>query len=75
MENGADIEAQEVAEGYTALILASAHGYLDIVTCLLDQGARRDVITRDGDTALTWAIERSRPGSDHNDIVNLLSSQ
>lgn len=73
LDQGADVEAREVVQGYNALILASAHGYPDIVEMLLAHGADPTLATRDGYTALSWAMERARPGSGHGRIIRLLN--
>ena len=53
--------------GWTALILASAHGHTDIVKLLLDKGALIDMTGTDGWTAL---IAASQTG--HVDVASLL---
>ena len=72
LERGADVDAREVVQGYNALILASAHGYADVVALLLAKGADRNAVTEDGYTALSWAMERAKPGSGHGRVIHLL---
>ena len=51
-------------DGLTPLMCVSINGRVEIVKLLLAAGAKRDKITTDGRTALTWATER-----DHHEII------
>lgn len=44
--------------GWTALMAAAAQGHGDVVAWLLEAGARPDVVTEDGDSALSLAAAR-----------------
>ena len=55
--------------GTTALMMASAWGYTDIVRLLFDRGADPTIMTYNGDTALSLAIT-----SGNGNIVRLLES-
>jgi len=57
--------------GFTALIIASAHGHADAVQYLMDQGANVDVRAGENDvTALMYAA-----ASDHVNVVKALLTQ
>jgi ankyrin repeat protein len=57
----------ETSGKFTALILASEQGNIDIVKLLLDNGADVNAKTTSGRTALIWARENR-----HENIVKLL---
>jgi ankyrin repeat protein len=65
-KGGADVNAKD-KEGNTALIYASARGYVDAVQYLLDQGAKTQAETSNGSTALQLAA-----GAGHVSILSLL---
>ena len=55
VENGADIETKKDIYGWTALILATKNGRLEIVKYLIDQKADIEAKDNDGWTALILA--------------------
>ena len=60
IEKGADVNAQN-NNGWTALMLASAWGYIDIVTLLIEEGAYVNARTKHGNTALMYASQEGHP--------------
>ena len=56
-------------EGYTALMLASVNGRIEVLRLLLDAGADKNMADNDGDTAAMLASLRG-----HVDIVSLLEA-
>ena len=67
IDNGADINAiknkgvaADNQTGWTPLMFACNHGYLDIVKLLLEKGADLNIINNDGDSAKDIAITRKR---------------
>ena len=71
IEAGANVDARRVGRkdgGDTALITAATHGYLSVVTELLDAGARGvNAMDKNGNTALIYAARNG-----HTDIVKKL---
>jgi hypothetical protein len=66
--DGADINAAEADDGYTALMWASYKGYLEVVRLLIEKGADVNAAeTDDGYTALMWASQEG-----HAEVVKLL---
>ncbi len=55
IESGADIDAQGDSYGYTALISACEHNYIEMVRYLLSKGADPNITAKDGSTALIRA--------------------
>ena len=68
MESGADINSKN-KDGSTALMSASANGYIDIVKFLIEKGI--DINARDngGMSALRYAF-----ANENDDVVRLLKS-
>ena len=64
--DGVDINIQS-KNGYTALIIASYHGYTEIVKILFEEGADINIQNNEGDTALTHAEKQG-----HVEIVKIL---
>eukprot|EP00438_Fugacium_kawagutii_P014931 Skav215671 [mRNA] locus=scaffold310:174339:175472:- [translate_table: standard] len=58
VDSGADKNAATAEEGMTALCFASAEGCLEMVEWLVEAGADKDVVTAEGKTAFSWAVER-----------------
>ena len=56
LERGADPNLVDRERGNTALMLAANRGSLDILRLLLAQGARVDIVAKDGWTALEAAV-------------------
>ena len=69
LDLGAEIDARDQF-GWTALHVASAHGYADSVRVLLARGASRDLLTAHGKSALDFAVANRRA-----DVVELLSER
>ena len=68
LDKGAQIDAQENKDGWTALMYASARGHSEIVRLLVDRGAELDITDKkDGETALILASARG-----HSEIVKIL---
>jgi ankyrin repeat protein len=67
LKSGANVNVQGTAEGFTALIVASAEGLEATVRLLLEYGADPGVIDRDGDTALGFARAKG-----HTAVIGLL---
>src|SRR6056297_2658506 len=55
VESGVDIDAQDNSYGYTALMWASEHNYIDMARYLVSKGADPDMRANDGTTALIRA--------------------
>ncbi len=51
---------------------AASIGILETVKLLLDKGADVNARNNEGQSALSLALESAYPGSDRNDIVELL---
>lgn len=74
-EPGAELIRKRVLEGldstneagFSPLMEASFNGYTGIVSALLREGADPSLKTKNGKTALTWAIQKG-----HNEICALL---
>jgi ankyrin repeat protein len=64
---GAEVNLQETAEGFTALMMAAAEGQVEVVRLLLAHGASADIIDRDGDTAEKFARDKG-----HSEVLKLL---
>ena len=58
--SGADVNLADAAEGWTALMLASAEGHQPVVQVLLQHGADPRVADQDGDTAISHARARGQ---------------
>ena len=52
LENGADIEAKEASQGFTALIMCGEKGHEGTARVLLERGADTEAKTAKGSTAL-----------------------
>ena len=61
LERGADVNIQGSLEGFTALMTAAAEGQVKVVRVLLAYGADPDVKDVDGDTAESFAKQKSHP--------------
>ena len=61
IDNGADVDMKNDADGVTPLHLAAIYGEIEIVKSLIDNGAHVDLKDKDGETPLRWAVlgERS----------------
>ena len=68
LDAGAEVDAVEAEEGFTALMYAAAEGHLEVVRILLAGGANRDLRDMDGDVARDFAV-RSR----HPEVARLLA--
>ncbi|MBO1347839.1 MAG: ankyrin repeat domain-containing protein [Hormoscilla sp. GUM202] len=66
---GASLEAQD-GKGWTALMMAAAHGHAEVVQVLLEHGAELKAQDDRGSTALMMAESSNYP-----DRVNLLKKQ
>ena len=64
---GVDVNAPDNATGLSALMIAGQEGYREIAEALLKAGADKDVKTREGKTALDFALEKG-----HQDVAALL---
>lgn len=67
LESGADIDCRNRTDGFTALILASKNGHMDIVGFLVDHGANINKVGKRAITALMVAAENG-----HLDVVKYL---
>jgi ankyrin repeat protein len=61
LDRGADPNTRGTLEGFTALMTAAAEGQLDVVRLLLSRGADPSVKDEDGDTAMSFALEKGHP--------------
>lgn len=59
---GADVNAQDEKDHWTALMMAARGGRADIVKVLLNAGARVDITNISGDSALTYAVKSGDSG-------------
>jgi ankyrin repeat protein len=66
IEAGADVNAQHQI-GLTALMMASAKGYSDVVTVLLKSGADPAIKSSTGGTALSYALDKG-----HDKVAEIL---
>ena len=69
LKNGAGVNIQGKSEGFTALMMATAEGQLEVARLLLVYGAATEIIDRDGDTARSFALEKG-----HSAIIQLLDN-
>jgi len=60
LELGADVNAVETRKGYTALHGAASRGDIAMVQFLVDQGAKVDVVNKDGNSVADMAFGPSR---------------
>ena len=60
LELGADVNAVETRKGYTALHGAASRGDIEMVQFLVDQGAKVDVVNKDGNSVADMAFGPSR---------------
>ena len=67
MKNGAEVDLQGKTEGFTALMMATAEGHVEVVRLLLAHGSSADIINRGGDTADKFAREKG-----HADLLKLM---
>ncbi|TWU50502.1 Ankyrin repeats (3 copies) [Rubripirellula tenax] len=67
IDAGANINATETTEGFTALMTAAAMGEADVVKLLLVRGADPTVVDADNDTAKNHAINAGK-----SDVAELL---
>lgn len=65
---GADVNATDTGEGFTALMHAAAEGQLEVVKILLQHNADRNRRDIDGDTAQRFAEKNG-----HTEVVQTLS--
>ncbi|MCA9139300.1 MAG: ankyrin repeat domain-containing protein [Planctomycetales bacterium] len=70
IDAGADIAAVGGEENWTALMMAAAEGNLEVVEMLLSNGANKDTVDTDGESAADFAVEKG-----HFEIVKLLESK
>ena len=70
LDAGADIEAAGGREQWTALMMAAAEGNLDVVKLLVEEGAKKETVDADGDTAASFATENG-----HTEVVKFLSGE
>jgi ankyrin repeat protein len=70
LDAGAEINAVDAGEHFTALMMAAAEGNAEVVKVLLDRGAKKDMVDSDGDAAIDFARR-----SGHGEIVALLSDE
>eukprot|EP00281_Chroomonas_sp_CCMP1168_P021765 CAMPEP_0206221394 /NCGR_PEP_ID=MMETSP0047_2-20121206/5390_1 /ASSEMBLY_ACC=CAM_ASM_000192 /TAXON_ID=195065 /ORGANISM="Chroomonas mesostigmatica_cf, Strain CCMP1168" /LENGTH=351 /DNA_ID=CAMNT_0053644123 /DNA_START=107 /DNA_END=1163 /DNA_ORIENTATION=- len=71
LEKGANVDLQSSPSGWTALILSAEDGHTEVVGALLmhgENGAKVDLRTTDGGTALLWAVR----GAGSTDVVKTL---
>jgi ankyrin repeat protein len=57
LEKGADVNAQDLGIGFTALHQAAMMGFEFMIPCLLELGARTDILDKKGRTPLKVASE------------------
>src|SRR3990172_4797631 len=60
LELGSDVNAVETRKGYTALHGAASRGDIEMVRFLVDQGAKVDVVNKDGNSVADMAFGPSR---------------
>ena len=70
LENGAEVNVTDTVEGFTALMFAAGEGQHEVVKVLLEFGADPTIKDVDGDTALSFAIQKY-----HTAVAELLSAQ
>jgi len=70
LEGGVDINAQD-SQGWTALMMAAAHGHTEIVRMMLERGADREIKEEKGLTALMMAQQYNY--SEYRTIVKNLT--
>jgi len=59
LKKDADVNVQGKLEGFTALMTAAAEGQLEVVRLLLENGADPNIVDKDGDTAESFASQKS----------------
>jgi ankyrin repeat protein len=55
IQNGADVNAQSIDDGYTPLMYAAQMAEYDLVTALINHGADLNIKTRKGCTVFFYA--------------------
>ncbi len=70
LENGAEVNVTDTLEGFTALMFAAGEGQREVVKVLLEFGADPTIKDVDGDTALSFAIQKNHPA-----VAEMLSQQ
>ena len=70
IDEGADVNAVDSGEHFTALMMAAAEGNSEVVKVLLAEGADRTMKDIDGDGALEFAREKN-----HTDVIELLLNE
>jgi ankyrin repeat protein len=70
LENGAEVDVEDSVEHFTALMFAAGEGHEDVVEVLLKHGADPTIKDVDGDTALSFAIQRNQQA-----VIALLKAQ
>ena len=70
IRNGADVNSRTYYK-YTPLIIASRKGLVNVVTFLIEHGAKLDLQDKEGRTALHHAVEFDR-GGDSCDVLSCL---
>ncbi len=61
IDAGANVNATETTEGFTALMTAAAVGEVDVVKLLLQRGADPSIVDEDNDTAKNHAVTAGKP--------------
>ena len=56
VESGADVNARRINDDCTPLMMASKNGNVDVITFLVEHGAKVDLQDKGGDTALHYAV-------------------
>ncbi len=56
LEAGSQVNLADNVEQFTALMFAAAEGQAEIVQILLDKGADKSLVDKDGDSAYNFAV-------------------
>ena len=70
LDAGAEINAVDNGEHFTALMMAAAEGNLEVVKLLLEEGADKSMVDTDGESAAHFARLNG-----HTEIVELLEAE
>jgi hypothetical protein len=63
IDSGADINSRAEDRGFSALMDAASAGAVDILSLLITRGAKTELLSKDGQTALIVAVGRSDPAA------------
>ena len=70
LDAGAEVNVVDSIEHFTPLMMAAAEGQVEIVNALLEKGADPTLKDKDGDTALSFAVQKG-----HDEVAEILKAR